>query len=357
MPYYYMVLADGPTTPEAALPADDKPNGARRTVSAASQHPMLRTIARRLLLSIPLLFVVSSLSFFLLSLTPGDATSVLVGADATQGAVGTAAYEKVRHQLGLDRPAYQQYWDWLKRAVHGDLGRSLVSGQPVTTTIKELFPTSFSLIMGALLVISVLGVGLGVLSAVRGGFAGRVVDALSLVGFALPGFWVGAVLIGFFAVRLGWFPTFGYVKFQTSPADWAKSLVLPVTALALHGVAVLAKQTREAMLDVLSSEHVRMALANGMPPRYTFFLLPLKNVAIRVVTILGLTAIGLLAGTLFVEQVFALPGLGSGLVTATVQHDLPVVQGIAVFFTLIIILINLVVDLTYSWLDPRVRTA
>jgi peptide/nickel transport system permease protein len=300
---------------------------------------------------VPLLFVVSALSFSLVSLTPGDAAQQILGPDASP-----ATYQSLRHELGLDRPLYGQYWEWISHAVSGNLGSSVITGEHVAKTIGDRLPVTLSLVLGALLLTSVLGVGLGVFSAVRGGVLGRVVDALSLLGFALPGFWVGAVLISVFAVRMHWFPAVGYVPLADSPSQWLRSLVLPVTALALHSVAVLAKQTREAMLDVLSSEHIRMAHANGIPPRFVF-LLGLKNAAIRVVTIVGLQTVGLLGGTLFVEQVFALPGLGYSLVNGTLQHDLPVVQGITVFFTVIIVVVNLVVDLAYTWLDPRVRTS
>jgi peptide/nickel transport system permease protein len=312
---------------------------------------LFRVVARRLLLAVPLLFVVSALSFVLVSLTPGNAAQQILGPEASP-----ATYQNLRHELGLDLPLYEQYWRWVKHAASGNLGSSVITGEHVTKTIGDRFPVTLSLVFGSLLLIALVGVGLGVLSAVRGGVLGRVVDGLSLVGFALPAFWVGAVLIALFAVRLHWFPAVGYVPFGESPSLWLRSLVLPVVALALHGVAVLAKQTREAMLDVLASEHIRMASANGIPPRF-IFLLGLKNAAMRVVTIVGLQTVGLLGGTLFVEQVFALPGLGYVLVNATLQHDLPMVQGITVFFTVIIVLVNLLVDLTYTWLDPRVRTS
>lgn len=315
------------------------------------RSPVLRVVSRRLALAIPLLFVVTALSFLLVSLTPGDAARQILGPEASP-----QANQNLRRELGLDQPLYSQYWRWVDHAVRGDLGSSVITGEPVSKTIGDRLPVTLSLVLGALLLTSVAGVGLGIFSAVRGGILGRVVDGLSLLGFALPGFWVGAVLISIFAVKVHWFPAVGYVPFAESPGQWLRSLVLPVTALALHSVAVLAKQTREAMLDVLASEHIRMARANGIPP-HLVVLLSLKNAAIRVVTIVGLQAVGLLAGTLFVEQVFALPGLGYSLVNGTLQHDLPVVQGITVFFTLTIVFVNLAVDLAYSWLDPRVRTS
>jgi peptide/nickel transport system permease protein len=183
------------------------------------------------------------------------------------------------------------------------------------------------------------------------------VDTFALVGFALPAFWVGAVLISIFAVKLHWLPAVGYVPFTDSPAAWFKSLVLPVIALSLFGVAAVAKQMRESMLDVLASEHVRMARANGIPGTSIVFVYALKNAAIPVVTVLGLQIVGLLSGTVLVETVFALPGMGGLAVTASVQHDIPIIQGVAVCFTIIVVAVNLFIDLAYGWLNPRVRAA
>jgi len=303
-------------------------------------------------MAVPLLFIVSALSFVLVSLTPGDAARAILGLNAPAG-----AYERLRHALGLDRPLWEQYWEWLRNALHGDLGNSLVTSEPVTHAIDARLPVTLSLIIGALVVTLVLGVGIGVFSAVRGGVAGRVVDAFALIGFALPSFWVGATLIAIFAVDLGWLPATGYVPLTESPADWLRSLILPVVALALVSVAFVAKQTREAMLDALSSEYVRMARASGVSSTSLIFRHALKNAGARVLTVLGLLFVGLLGGTVFVESVFALPGLGGLAVTASLQHDLPVIQGIVVYFTLIVVVVNLLIDLAYTWVNPKVRTA
>jgi peptide/nickel transport system permease protein len=178
---------------------------------------------------------------------------------------------------------------------------------------------------------------------------------LALVGFSLPAFWVGAELIVIFAVWRNWFPATGYVSLTASPAGWLHSLVLPVISLSLYGIAATAKQTRESMLDVLGSEYIRMARANGLSSRSIVLRHALRNASMRVVTVLGLQAVGLLGGTVLVENVFALPGLGSLMVTAATEHDLPVVAGMVVYFTLIVVVINLLVDLAYLWLNPRVR--
>jgi peptide/nickel transport system permease protein len=305
-----------------------------------------------LLLAIPLVFIVSILSFVLLSLTPGDAAIQILGNSSTPEAV-----EKLRHQLGLDLPLLEQYWRWLTNAASGDLGVSISTGQPVSEAIVQRLGVSLSLILGGLLVMVTAGIAIGVFSAVRGGAAGRSVDALALLALSLPSFWVGSILVEFFAVRLGVFPVSGYVSPATSPDEWLRSITLPVIALALAGTATVAKTTREAMLDVLASEHVRMAWANGVPPRSIYFVYALKNVGIRILTIVGVLVIGLLSGTVFIETVFALPGIGDYAVTGAGEQDVPVVQGVVIFFVLIIVFVNLLVDIAYTWLDPRVKTS
>jgi peptide/nickel transport system permease protein len=313
---------------------------------------MLRILSRRLATAVPLVILVSALTFVFVSAEPDNLVRKLLPTAGT-----TQQISQLRRQLGLDRPVYVQYWDWLSHAVRGDLGTGWVTHEPVLQTIVSGLPVTLSLVVGSVIAFLGVGVGLGVLSAVRGGFLGRAVDSVTLVAYALPGFWLGALLITVFAVKLHVLPAIGYVSFSQSPAEWARSLVLPIAALTLSSVALVAKQTREAMIDALSSEHVRMAWANGLPRRDIYFRLALKTAGGVIVTIGGLVAIALLLGTVFVEQVFAIPGLGSALVSATVNGDIPVVLGITVVFTLIIIVINLIVDLTYTALDPRVRTS
>jgi peptide/nickel transport system permease protein len=287
------------------------------------------------------------------SITPGNAAQVLLGNSATPQGI-----KQVDQQLGLNLPVYQQYWDWLKGAVHGDLGSSLVTKQSVGATITGTrLSVTLSLIIGSLLVTALLGVGLGIISAVRGGVLGRSLDVFSLVGYSLPSFWVGAVLVAIFAVKLKWLPAVGYVSLSDSVSGWFKSLILPVVALSLGAIAIVARYTREAMLDALASEHVRISWANGISARSIYFRHALKNAAPRIITTIGVIAVGLLTGTVLIEVVFALPGLGGLAVTSTTQRDLPMIQGVVVLFTIIVIIVNLAVDLTYTWLNPRVRSS
>jgi peptide/nickel transport system permease protein len=305
---------------------------------------------RRLLLSIPLLFLVSAISFVLLALTPGNVAREILGVKATRQQI--AALER---SLGVDRPLYDQYWHWLTHALRGDLGHSIISGQSVSSLITSRISCTASLIVGTFLVFLVVGVMLGVFSAVRGGTGDRVADAFSLVGYALPPVWVGAILIELFAVTIRAFPAVGYSSPSQGVGAWLRSLTLPVIALSIGFIAAVAKQTREAMLDVLASEHIRMARASGVPSRSIIWRYAMKNVAIRVVTVTGLLTIGLLGADVIVENVFALPGLGQSLVNATLAHDVPIVQGITVIFTIVIVLITLLTDVAYRLLDPRVR--
>jgi peptide/nickel transport system permease protein len=336
----------------AVLPSP-RPMPRSRLVALArhlARGPLVAVIARRIALVVPLLVVVSLMSFLLLSLTPGNSALQILGNQATPARV--AALEQ---QLGLNQPLPVQYARWVGHALQGDLGTSAITGQSVASAIESRMWVSLSLIIGALVVMVIFGVILGMFSAVRGGLAGRFVDGLSLLGFALPPFWVGAILIEWFAVKIHALPAIGYVPLSSSPVEWLRSITLPVLSLSLFGVAQLAKQTREALLDVLASEHIRMAYANGIPTRRIFFVYALKNAGTRVLTVMGLLTIGLLGGTLFVETVFALPGLGSLAATSAGQQDVPMVQGITVFFTLIIIVVNLVTDVASVLLDPKVR--
>lgn len=324
----------------------------RRAGAALLDAPIVRLVGRRLATSVVLLFVVSALTFVLASLIPGDPARQILGAQATP-----ESYEALRHALGVDLPVYQQYWDWLRHAVTGDLGTSLFDDVPVTEMIGRRLPVTLSLTIGTLLVSLVVGVALGVASAVRGGAIARVVDALALVGLAFPPFWIGALLLSWFAVGLGWFPTFGYVPFEQSPGDWLRSLVLPVASLSAFGVSVIAKQTREAMLESLASEYVRMARASGVSEASIVLRHALKNAAMRILTMLGLLAVTLLGGTVAVEVVFGMPGLGELAVSSTTRHDAPVLQGIVVCFAVVVIVINLLVDICYMLVNPKVRAS
>ncbi|SOE07514.1 ABC transporter permease [Streptomyces sp. Ag109_G2-15] len=311
-----------------------------------------RPVVRRLLSSTPLLFLVSALTFVLVSLVPGDPARTIVGQHAT-----VEQYETVRRQLGLDEPLPVQYWHWLARVFHGDLGTSLFSGEPVTSVLNNRLPVSLCLITAGTMVSGILGVLLGLLSARHGGLLVKAVDVLALVGLAVPAFWFALVLIAVGAVRLRWFPVTGYVPLADDPVEWGRSLVLPVLSLSLSAVAIIAKQTRDSVLDTFGRDFIRVMQANGFSRRSILYRHVLRNAALPLVTVLGVVLVSLLAAAVFVETVFAMPGLGSLTQQATVQHDIPVIQGAVLYITILVVLVNLLVDLAYSRLDPRVRAA
>lgn len=324
----------------------------RRGITQWFDGPIPRLVLRRTCLLVPQLFVVSALSFVLTALTPGNAGETILGINATKANV-----ERLDRAFGLNLPLWTQYWHWLRDAVGGNLGNSFSSGQPVATIIGQRLPVTLSLIGGALLVSLVIGVGFGLVSALKGGIIGRTLDSAALIGFALPSFWVGAELIVIFAVKLQWLPATGYVSPGVSITQWLESLALPVAALSLASVAAIAKQTREAVLETIGMEHVRMAWASGLSSRSVIFRHTLKNAAPRIITVVGIQAVGLLVGTIFIENVFSLPGLGSAIATAALNHDLPLVQGIAIVFTIMVAIVNLLVDLAYMWLNPKVKVS
>jgi peptide/nickel transport system permease protein len=313
---------------------------------------MLSMIGRRLALSLPLLVIVPTVTFLLAALIPGDVARTILGADATQ-----AQYLQLRQSLGLNEPLLTRYFTWLGNALHGNLGTSLFWQQPVVSLLDSRLEVTLSLVIGSTAVAAVIGVLLGVVAALRSGVAGKSVDAIALAGLAVPNFFLGLLLVTWFAVTLRVFPATGYVSLRQSPSGWLSSIVLPVITLAVPGVAVLAKQTRDAMREVLGRPFIRTLRAAGVPARSIILRHALRNAAIPVVTVVGLIFIGSLSGTVLVETVFALPGLGGLAVQATSQHDLPLIQGVAVYFTVAVICANLLVDLTYSWLDPRVRAS
>lgn len=311
---------------------------------------MGKLVARRLGWSVPSLLIVSALTFVLASLTPGDAAKVVLGTNTDP-----SAYAQIREQLGLDKPLVTQYTDWLGNAFHGDLGRSLFTDENVASILNSRLGVTLTLIVGATVLAALVGVAIGLVGAIRGGAAGRVADAFAMLGMAVPGFWLGLLLILVFAVKLGWFPVTGFVPFAQDPVKWAQSFTLPVVTLAVGGVATIAKQTRGALVDAMGTEYVRAMRANGLPSRRVIVRHCLKNAAIPVITVVGLVMIGLLGGTIIVEQIFALPGIGQLAVTATLQHDLPVLVGVVVYYTLIVLVSNLLVDVSYGWLSPRIQ--
>ncbi|MGW1272296.1 ABC transporter permease [Streptomyces sp. NPDC002491] len=306
-------------------------------------------ILRRAVRSVLLLLVVTFATYFLVSSTPGDAAYTLLGARATPEQLAVA-----RHEMGLDRPMAAQYWSWLTHALHGDLGSSLLSGQPTAQALGQRLAPTVWLLLAAVAVSAVIGVALGLAGALRGGLVGRAIDLVGLAGLAIPNFILGLVLIAVFAVTLRALPASGYVPFADDPGGWARSLVLPVCALAFTVVGILARQLKVSMSDVLEREFIIAMKGNGLPVRSIVLRHGLRNAGLPVVANLGVIVVGLLSGSVLVEAVFGYPGLGSLLVTASGQADLPIVTGAVLVMTIIVIVVNVAVDLFSALIDPRV---
>jgi peptide/nickel transport system permease protein len=315
---------------------------------------VIRVAARWIASSVALLFAVTALTFVLASIAPGSAVTAVVGADTS---VTPQQYAQVKQQLGLDQPLPVQYWHWLYNLLHGSLGNDLFSGQPVTQALAPRIGASLSIIIATVVVSGAVGVTFGTLSAVRGGVAGRILDTLAVFGFALPSFWLALILIELLAVQTRAFPATGYVALGTDPWQWLRSIFLPVLTLSAGTTAAIARQTRDSMLQVFARDFVAALRSRGLPLRVIVWKHALRNAAIPVVTILGVVFIGLLGGTVFVEQVFSIPGLGDAAVMATSNHDLPVIEGIAFYFAVLVVIVNLLVDVAYTALNPKIRMA
>lgn len=313
---------------------------------------MLKLIARRLLLSLPLLLVVSLITFVLSAFVPGDPAANLLGANATP-----EQYAAVREALHLNEPVLVQFWIYLSDVAKGSLGTSIFTGIDVLDTLSERLPVSLSIILLSTVVASTIGILLGVGSAIGPKFVARITDVIAPIGFAVPNFWIALVLSATFAVAIPLFPATGYTPFEASPSLWMLGLVLPVAAVAISGVASTAKVTRDGMLTALSQDYIRTLRACGVPTRSLVWRHAFRSSGTRIMTAVGTTLVGALSGTVLIETVFVLPGLGTLAVSATNTHDIPVIQGVALTFTSIVIVVNLLVDISYGLIDPRVKVS
>jgi peptide/nickel transport system permease protein len=310
---------------------------------------MLGVVVRRLLLAVPLMFVISLIVFVLGSIAPGSVAESILGSSATPEAV-----RELNKELGADQPVLVQYGNWLQQAVTGDLGTSIASGRPVTEILTARMPVTLSLSVGALLLIIVLGATVGMIAAVRGGFIGRIVEVGAVLVRGLPNFWIAMIAVLIFGVNLLWLPVSGYVPFGESPGGWFQSLVLPVAVLGVGEAALVAIVTRAEVLAAMRSDYVRSLRANGYPWKRIVFKHIGKNAAGPVLTMVSLVFVGLLGGTILMEQIFGMPGLGTQMVASTGTHDLPVIQGLAVFYTAMVVVVFLLSDIAQGLLNPKV---
>lgn len=315
---------------------------------------MITFLAKRLAMGAGLVLLVLTLIFSALHFVPGDPAVLLLSA-GDGGAPTPEAVERVREQLGLNQPLVTQYLQFLSGVFTGDLGSSFTTSQPVLDSIAARLPRTLLLVGFSTLLAIIFGVTLGALAARRGGWIDTLVTALSSIGVALPVFVFGAVLILIFSIRLGWFPAGGYTDIQQDPSGGLLTLMLPSASLAVGFASQIARMTRSAVLEVQEQDWVRTARSIGLAPFQVFRRHVLRNSLTPVVTVIGVGFGTLLGSTVLVERVFNYPGLSSLLVDGVTTRDYPVVQGIVIVIALTFIIINIIVDVIYGVLDPRVR--
>ena len=312
---------------------------------------MLRLLVARLLGAIPLMFMVGTLVFFMMQLNPVDPTAFLLGDDTT-----TETVERARESLGLNRPVLTQYVDWISNAATGDLGVSWFNGEEVTTLLKKRTLVTFSVALGAMAIAVVLGLTLGILAAIKAGrWQDRLVTVVSSLGIAVPNFWVAIIFAAIFAVKLRWFPSIWTAGRTESLWGWVYTIILPCIALGTASSAAIARQARSAMIGVLQQDYIRTALAKGLPVRRVIFRHAMRNAAIPVVTLIGFQLSALIGGSIFVEFIFNIPGLGTLGVQAVQRNNMPVVLGFVMITTLVVVIANILLDMSYAWLNPKVR--
>jgi peptide/nickel transport system permease protein len=312
---------------------------------------MTAYIVRRVLLLVPVLLVVGVVVFALVHLTPGDPAAVILGQSATPEQI-----EQLREQLGLNEPLPVQFADWFGGVLRLDFGESIFLGMPVTQALLERAEPTILLTLYALAIQLAIGVPAGVFAAIhRNSPLDRVLMALSISGAAIPTFFMGIVLILVFAVALRWLPSSGFVPLAENPAEHFQRMLMPAFALGFSSAALLARLVRSSMLDVLGEDYVRTALAKGVPDRQVVLRHALRNALIPAITVVGVSMGALLGGAVVTETVFTIPGMGRLVIQAIARRDYPVIQGAIMLIAGVYVFVNLLVDILYLYVDPRIR--
>jgi peptide/nickel transport system permease protein len=307
-------------------------------------------LLRRLVALVPVMLIVATVGFVVVRLAPGDPAVVMLGPDASPERVA-----ELRHELGLHESVPVQLLRWYHRVLRADFGRSVFEGDPVMQVIRNRLEPTVLLTLLAIMVAIAIGVPAGVVSAVRrNSLADQLLMGVALLGVSMPSFWLGLNLILVFSLALGLFPVSGYVPLGENWTAALRSLVLPALTLGIGASGLIARMTRSAMLEVLHQDYIRTALAKGVPRRRVLVRHALRNALVPVVTIIGLSMGTLLAGAVTVETVFAIPGVGLLVISSVLRRDLPVIQGVLLFAAAVYVLVNLLVDLIYVYLDPRI---
>lgn len=312
---------------------------------------MIAFVIKRMAAALPVMAVVAAVVFAILRLTPGDPAAILAGDSATPEQL-----DAIRQNLGLDQPLHQQFFHWIAQLLSGDLGTSLLSGTPVVEMIGQRMGPSIALCLSTIIVAIVVAVPLGVLAAWRQGkLLDRAVMALSVLGFSIPVFVTGYVLILTLSLGAGWFPVQGYKPLSEGVWPFLRSIALPTMALSTVYIALIARITRTSVIEVMNEDFIRTARAKGLNERGVLLGHALRNAAVPIVTIIGVGIAMLIGGVVVTESVFNLPGLGRLVVEAVLARDYPVIQALILLFALVYVLINLVVDMSYTLFDPRIR--
>jgi peptide/nickel transport system permease protein len=312
---------------------------------------MLSYIGRRILSTLPVMAIVALFVFSLLYIAPGDPAAVIAGDQASPADV-----ERIRAGLGLDRPFLVQFGSWVWRLLHGDLGTSIFTNLPVASMIGQRIEPTLSLMMVTLVLTLIIAVPLGVIAAWKAGsWVDRAIMTFAVFGFSLPVFVVGYILAYVFALKFEWLPVQGYTPISQGLWPWLQNLILPAVALGCVYIALIARITRAAMLEVLQQDYIRTARAKGLGQGGILFVHALKNAAVPIVTVVGIGIALLIGGAVVTESVFAIPGLGRLTIDAILRRDYPVIQGIVLLFSFVYVLVNLLIDVTYTLVDPRIR--
>ncbi len=317
---------------------------------------MVTYVIRRILLAIIVLIIVSLITFFVMRLLPGDPIIIFIGRSAGSGTLPPQQLQALYHQYGLDRPLIMQYFNWITGFLRGNMGQSIYYHQNISQIFLQRFPVTLDLGIESFIVSNVLGVVLGIVAAVRRGkWLDSFSTVISYIGVSMPVFWLAIIMMYIFGLKLHWFPIAGYVlPWQDLGQNLYKS-VMPVICLSLMGWAVVMRQTRSSVLEVISQDYVRTAWSKGLTERVIIFKHVIKNALIPVITLMGIGLGLMVGGQIFVEDVFAIPGVGRLLVTSVFAQDYQVVQSTTLVIATIVILVNLVVDVSYGWFDPKIR--
>jgi peptide/nickel transport system permease protein len=315
---------------------------------------MTTYVVQRLLQAAVVIFLITVITFLIIHLLPGDPIRLLLSQNDTQNS--TELIEKMHHEFGLDKPLPEQYMNWLSGVFRGDFGISILQHTPVMRDISRRVPITLHIGLLALVISVIIGIPAGIICAVRRGkWIDSIITVLTNLGVTIPSFWLGILLMYLLALKLMWLPPFGY----TSPATdfWlsTKQVIMPVICLAVFPLAVTARQTRSTMLEVMRQDYIRTAWSKGLQEKLVVTRHALKNALIPVITLISISLSHVIGGSVLIETVFNIPGMGRLLITSVLNKDYPYVQGIILIFAVTILLLNIIVDISYGWLDPRIR--